>query len=29
MIEIKKKDTERIYELFDNTYKVTIKLMEN
>ncbi len=28
-IEIKKKDTERIYELFDNTYKVTIKLMEN
>ncbi|MBK5214094.1 MAG: YigZ family protein [Flavobacteriaceae bacterium] len=28
-IAVRKKDTERIYELFDNTYKVTIKQMED
>ena len=28
-IAVRKKDTERIYELFNNTYKVTIKLIEN
>ena len=28
-IAVRKKDAERIYELFDNTYKVTIKQMED
>ncbi len=28
-ISVRKKEAERVFELFENTYKVTIKQLEN